>query len=89
VYTDVPALALHDEVAKLPWLSTGDQVAHIDAQKCGNSGHAASLTDICDRFIESVNIADAEGFSRVLTSLVTSRRFAEMAARAGIEPVTK
>ncbi len=83
VYTDVPALALHDEVAKLPWLSVGDQVAQIDAQKSGNPSHPASLADICAEFDECVNIADAEGFSHVLSSLVTSLHNSEMAARAG------
>jgi len=127
VYTDVPALALHTEIAKLPWIesrpagaatkvavgaspASTDAEAQVaapdahkkeiyqpadthnaqrDAQIFVRSGHPASLADLCAKFVEDVNITDAEGFSHVLTSLVTSLRSGEMAARAGIEPVTK
>jgi integrase len=116
VYTDVPALALHTEIAKLPWIDakthstaavaiaaetaanthTGSaQPASIsqnlqrDAQKSGNSCPTASLADLCDQFVASVNVTDNEGFNRVLSSLVTSWQKDEMAARAGIEPATK
>ena len=126
VYTDVPALALHTEIAKLPWieakpasagavtpasspvappdsgtLATPDahknQIyqpadahnAQRDAQTFVRSGHPAALADLCDQFVASVNVTDNEGFSRVLSSLVTSWQKDEMAARAGIEPATK
>lgn len=127
VYTDVPALALHTEIAKLPWIEadpasaaakvpggssavatdSGPEVAapdahkkqiyqpadahnaQRDAQTFVRSGHPSSLADICDQFVTSVNVSDAESFSHVLTSLVTSWRKDEMAARAGIEPATK
>jgi hypothetical protein len=122
VYTDVPALSLHSEIAKLPWIGahpnaladirisasatgahetspithTGSvkpaynlENAQIDAQGFGNSGHASSLADTCAKFVSSVKVSDAERFSHVLSSLVTSWRKDEMAARAGIEPVTK
>lgn len=32
-YTDVPALALHNEIGKLPWLGESRKHSHIDAQK--------------------------------------------------------
>ena len=108
VYTDVPALALHTELAKLPWIDaqpaaaaaanthTGSvipasnlETSQRDAQIFGNSCPASSLADLCSKFIQSVNVSDAEGFSRVLSSLVTSWQKDEMAARAGIEPATK
>lgn len=108
VYTDVPALALHTEIAKLPWIeaqtaTTGTVVypaanvvavaapvvpvdahtksglptsdcahAQRDAQIFVRSGHPASLADICDQFVASVNVSDGESFSHVLSSLVTS-----------------
>lgn len=127
VYTDVPALALHTEIAKLPWIEgkpasevtavpvsspamPTDSEARIaaldahktridqpadahnaqrDAQRFGNSCPTASLADLCDQFVASVNVTDNESFSRVLSSLVTSWQKDEMAARAGIEPATK
>ena len=116
VYTDVPALAVHTEIAKLPWIDaqprpavgttaapaasanthTGSaqpasisQNSQRDAQKSGNSCPPASLADLCDQFVASVNVTDNESFSRVLSSLVTSWQKDEMAARAGIEPATK
>ena len=130
VYTDVPALELHAEIAKLPWIEPKPAVAtgpteaatenssipsaipaapsvvsdahkkpdlptsvyahaHKNAQEFGNSCPTASLADLCSKFIQSVNVSDAEGFSRVLSSLVTSWQKDEMAARAGIEPATK
>jgi integrase len=123
VYTDVPALGLHAEIAKLPWIAAAPQSsaagvpvpaqtiasthenqpseeltttlpAHtqstqIRTQKSGNPGHSLSLADLCAKFVESVNITEAEGFSRVLSSLVTSLHCDKMAARAGIEPATK
>jgi len=123
IYTDVPALSLHTEIAKLPWIDaavkgpeqnppsmpvspaphkdgltltrdrddqrTDLQYAQRDAQKSGVSGPAASLADLCDRFVAAVNVSDDESFSRVLSSLVTSWQKDELAARAGIEPATK
>ena len=63
--------------------------AQRDAHVFVRSGHPASLADLCDHFVASVNASDNESFSRVLSSLVTSWRKDEMAARAGIEPATK
>ncbi|WP_158277431.1 hypothetical protein [Opitutus sp. ER46] len=104
----MPALALHTELAKLPWIDatlaakapanthTGSAIpasnleyAQRDAHVFVRSGHPASLADLCDQFVASVNVTDNEGFSRVLSSLVTSWQKDEMAARAGIEPATK
>jgi hypothetical protein len=63
--------------------------AQRDAHVFVRSGHSASLAVLCDEFVASVNVTDSESFSRVLSSLVTSWRKDEMAARAGIEPATK
>lgn len=128
VYTDVPALALHTEIAKLPWINAGTRVRDVAAavensraalaatctqknqpgthntesepasklactqirtQESGHCCPAASLADLCDQFVASVNVTDNESFGGVLSSLVTSWQKDEMAARAGIEPATK
>ena len=49
VYTDVPALGLHDEVAKLPWLGgvAGDaQAAHKTAQNTDFRAVSAKRTQL-------------------------------------------
>jgi len=89
VYTDVPSLELHPEIAKLHWISTGDSWAQHGAQNSGVSRPAVSLADICSQLIEAVQVQGAWGVSHALASSVTSGHFGEMAARAGIEPATK
>jgi hypothetical protein len=61
----------------------------IRTQKFGNSCHTPALADLCAKFVEDVNVSSAEELSHVLASFVTSWQCDEMAARAGIEPVTK
>ena len=88
-YTDVASLQLHDEIAKLPWISGEKIVAQHGAQNSGVSRPAVSLTDICRQLIEAVQVSGAESVSRALALSGTSLQSGEMAARAGIEPVTK
>lgn len=65
------------------------EYAQIDAQKSENSRHNPALADLCAKFVEDVNVTTAEELSHVLASLVTSWRCDELAARVGIEPMTK
>jgi hypothetical protein len=88
-YTDVPALALHSEIAKLPWISTEKPDAPLDAQISGNSGHAVSLSDICEQMKQFLQATGTEGISYSLTRPGTLGQILKMAARAGIEPATK
>lgn len=88
-YTDVASLQLHDEIAKLPWISTSGVVAHPLAQNSGVSRPSVSLADICAQLVEAVKVSGAEGVGHALASAVTPSHFDEMAARAGIEPATK
>lgn len=39
VYTDVPALALHDEIAKYPWIDNQERGTQTGAHDLGTSGH--------------------------------------------------
>ncbi len=88
-YTDVASLQLHDEIAKLPWISGSGVVAQRLAQNSGVSRPAVSLADICAQLVEAVKVSGAEGVGHALASAVTPLPSAEMAARAGIEPATK
>jgi len=88
-YTDVASLQLHDEIAKLPWISTEGTVAQHGAQNSGVSRPTASLTDIYAQLIKTMKVSDTESVSRALASSVTSLHSCEMAAQAGIEPATK
>jgi len=89
-YTDVPALALHSEVAKLPWISR-TQSTQIRTQKSGNPGHLASLVGILDELanlVQAVKIVSPEGIGHELTSAVTSMPNPKLGAGAGFEPAT-
>jgi len=89
VYTDVPALALHDEIAKLPWISDADQSTQLRTQKSGNSGQVASLADILRQLQVLSEATGTEGISHFSAPGGVSGQILEMAARAGIEPATK
>ena len=82
-FTDVASVQLHDEIAKLPWISSGVAVARGLAQKTGVSGPSLSLADICSQLIEGVKVTDAQSVSHALASSVTSLHSSEMAARVG------
>ena len=89
VYTDVAAIQMHSEIAKIPWISGGEILAQHSAQKSGVSGLSVSLPDMKAHFVELVQASGAEAVMRALASAVTSLPSNEMAARAGIEPATK
>ena len=85
VYTDVPALALHDEVAKLPWISS----TQIRTQKPDISSPTVSLADILRQLQLFSQATGTDGISHFAAPPGTSGQIVKMAARAGIEPVTK
>lgn len=93
VYTDVPALSLDSEMAKLPWVGAdggqSNHCAQIDAQNSGASGQIVSLPDILRQLSEMLQATGTDGLSPTLALSGTSGLKLEMAARAGIEPATK
>ena len=88
-YTDVPALALHSEIAKLPWISTENPDALLDAQTFGNPGHPVSLVGIFEQMKQLLQGTGTDGISHAPSLPGTAGQILEMAARAGIEPATK
>ena len=88
-YTDVPALALHDEIAKLPWITDSEPVAQHGAQNSGVSRPSTSLADIMGQFIEALKVTEAGELRGLLASPVTPLHQFKLAARVGIEPTTK
>jgi len=92
VYTDVPALSLHAEMAKLPWITreTGKTPnSQNNAQESGVRGPVVSLADVYRQLGLCLQATGTEGKSPSLASPVTPCQTFEMAARAGIEPATK
>ena len=89
VYTDVASLQLHDEIAKLPWISPTGVVAQHSAQNSGVSRQDMSLADILSQLIQMVKVTGGERVGRSLASSDTPMHFSEIAARAGIEPATR
>ena len=89
VYTDVPALSLHSEMAKIPWITEAKHDAQIDAQKSGAPGLLPSLADILRQIQLLAETAGIKGVSPAPASSDASCRKDEMAAQAGIEPATK
>ncbi len=102
VYTDVPALALHAEIAKLPWIAGPRLVEDVCAkipdncddtqlrtQKSGKSCPAPSFTDLLAQLIDCVKVSDPEELRRAVASSGASSDCDRMAAQAGIEPATK
>jgi len=88
VYTDVASLELHDEIAKLPWISPEGSGAQHGAQNTGVSVPEVSLADTCAKFIEAVKVYDLERVSYALASAVTSGHNEKLGAGAGFEPAT-
>ena len=60
VYTDVPALGLHAEIAKLPWISETRAYAQPDAQKSGAPWHSLALGGIIAQLVELVEAHQAK-----------------------------
>ncbi len=57
VYTDVPALALHDEIAKLPWIGGAGDNAQPNSQKPSEN---LSFQQLVFQIIEAVKVHSAE-----------------------------
>lgn len=99
-YTDVAALALHHEVAKLPWLYDGDSCAEtlvgagkartqLRTQESGISGPAASLPVSKDKIrhkSESAEDADIAFISPFPSLADTSGQNGKLVVGAGFEP---
>jgi integrase len=88
-YTDVASLQLHDEIAKLPWISNDGVVAQHGAQKSGVSGPVVSFPDLVRQLKELLQATGTEGTSHETAPAGILCQFSGMAARAGIEPATK
>ncbi len=89
VYTDVPALALHDEIAKLPWIPEPGNHSQIHSQETGVPGPVESLVDILRQLQVLSEATGTEGISHFSAPGGVSGQILKMAARAGIEPATK
>ncbi len=88
VYTDVPALGLHEEIEKLPWFLGPKIYAQPDAQKRGANGLLASFAGIIAKFVEITKDTATEQLSHLLASHGTPGQPIEMGAGAGFEPAT-
>jgi integrase len=85
VYTDVPALNLHSEIAKFPWISGAEgSGTQICTQTADADGHSLSFPVILAQLIEAVKVIDDDRARRSLTLPVTSSPSDEMAAQGGI-----
>ena len=54
VYTDVPSLSLHDEIAKLPWIGHSQLHSQIEAKKC----RFKEIREVAGKLAELVNFAE-------------------------------
>lgn len=79
VYTDVEALPLRAEVAKLPWLGGGQVSAAQDAQRRTNSGHFDRFRGLLGELITLAQTVVSEGKPAESGAL-------SLAARHGFEP---
>jgi len=86
VYTDVPALSLHSEMAKLPWITEAKPSAQIDAQKSGAAGLSVSLPDILQPLNEFLQLARDQEKDTRCHFLTPGALLSKVAAQAGIEP---
>jgi hypothetical protein len=86
-YTDVAALALHSEIAKLPWISAANQHSQRHAQKSGNQGHSATLRVIEGTSDKIPQVTVDRVLSPFLTLSGTSGHRREMVVGTGFEPV--
>jgi integrase len=88
-YTDVASLQLHDEIAKLPWITPGGIVAQHGAQNSGVSGPVVSLADILRQLQSMAQATGTDGVGHQLAPHGTPGQIIKLAARVGIEPTTK
>jgi hypothetical protein len=65
VYTDVPALGLTAEVAKIPWIPTAPDCAQRSAQKSAIPGHPASFTGRLADLVPFTKKAGSEELGRL------------------------
>ena len=86
-YTDVAALALHSEIAKLPWISGSEKSTQIGTQKSGKQGHLASFRVIEGQLYEIPQVTVDGVLSPFLTLSGTSGQRREMVVGTGFEPV--
>jgi hypothetical protein len=88
-YTDVPSLQLHDEIAKLPWISSEGSVAQHSAQNSGVSSPVVSLADILAKLELLTQATGTDGVGHSVALPGTPCQIEKLAARVGIEPTTK
>ncbi len=86
VYTDVPALGLHTEIAKLPWISATETNAQRNAQKPGNPGQLVSFADTLRQLLLIAKDAPEEELSHFLSACGTPCPDAKMVVGGGFEP---
>jgi hypothetical protein len=86
-YTDIAALALDPEIAKLPWISRAEKSTQRGTQKSGNQGHLASLRVIEGQLHEIPQVTVDGVLSPFLTLSGTSGQRREMVVGTGFEPV--
>ena len=86
-YTDVAALALHSEIAKLPWISGSDSHSQRHAQESGNPGLPASLCVLEGTSDQTPQVTVDGLLSPFLTLSGTSGQRREMVVGTGFEPV--
>jgi len=87
-YTDVPALGLNVEVAKVPWISAPGESAQRGAQKSAIPGHSPTLGGILAQLIPFMEKASGEELSHMLAFSDAPWRFLKLGAGAGFEPAT-
>lgn len=95
VYTDVPALSLHTEINKFPWISDESEEspiqAHslIDSLNSDFSRNPVSFADTLRQLADILQVPNGEELSHFLSLLGASGASGKVAARAGVEPATK
>ena len=88
VYTDVPALGLTAEVAKIPWIPAAGDCAQISAQKSGISGLLPSSGGIFEQLCALAKKAGSEELSHLPAISDALWRLLKLGAGAGFEPAT-
>lgn len=88
VYTDVPALALHEEIAKYPWLDYQERGTQTGAQVLGTSGHLLPFPGKSPKSGPFKKAAGAEELSQDSAFVGTPGQEPDMVDATGLEPVT-
>ncbi|MGH7997022.1 MAG: tyrosine-type recombinase/integrase [Opitutaceae bacterium] len=99
VYTDVPALGLNAEVAKIPWIPTAGKAsggpamavadcAQISAQKSEIPGHSQASGGILAKRLSEMKEAGSEELSHLPAFSDALWRLLKLGAGAGFEPAT-